>query len=94
MEGGIIVIFDSDGNTILMSPFDSFMSASFWHEKVPPTAGGRINWGVMGGVKSIYDHKQSFILVAADSINKVSSNSCHLSRVIKGTKVQAVIKRM
>lgn len=45
------------------------MSSSFWYET---DAHGRVNWGVMGGVKSIpKGHRQSVIIMAADSINKV-----------------------
>jgi hypothetical protein len=70
MGGGPLAIFDKFGNTVVISPLDNYMSSSFWHENNP---GGRVNWGVMGGVKSIpANYKQRFILIAASSINQVS----------------------
>jgi hypothetical protein len=50
MGGGPLAIFDKFGNTVVISPLDNYMSSSFWHENNP---GGRVNWGVMGGVLGI-----------------------------------------
>lgn len=53
------------------------MTASFWHEGHP---GGRVNFGVMGGAKTIpANYRQRFILVAASSINKVNNSVCRFS---------------
>lgn len=80
MGGGPIAIFDEMGNTVIISPLDNFMSSSFWHEDHP---GGRINFGVMGGAKSIpANYRQRFILLASSSINQVRQNSIGWLKVV------------
>uniref|UniRef100_K1QR96 Uncharacterized protein n=1 Tax=Magallana gigas TaxID=29159 RepID=K1QR96_MAGGI len=51
IKGGPLAVFDSDGNTVLISPSDNFMAISMWHDQSP---GGTVNWGVMGGAFSEY----------------------------------------
>ncbi|KAH3797073.1 uncharacterized protein LOC127837128 [Dreissena polymorpha] len=65
IEGGPLAIFDKDGNTLVFSPFNSFMAASFLH------ADGNYYGGVMGGVSEIpAGYNQDFILYYASGINK------------------------
>ena len=69
MKSGPLVVFDSDANTILVAPFDNFMSISMWHDGAP---GGTINWGVMGGVDYIpKDYSVKIVAIAATGIKKV-----------------------
>lgn len=49
LDSGPLVVFDQDGRTLVISPFDHFMAASYWHNTVDQT----INWGIMGRVGSI-----------------------------------------
>nr|XP_022327168.1 uncharacterized protein LOC111126669 isoform X3 [Crassostrea virginica] len=68
MKSGPLVVFDSDANTILVAPFDNFMSVSMWHDGAP---GGTINWGVMGGVDYIpKDYSVKIVAIAATGIKK------------------------
>lgn len=83
MGGGPLAIFDKYGNTVVISPLDNYMSSSFWHENNP---GGRVNWGVMGGVKSIpANYKQRFILIAASSINHAFEDLGEALKIVSGT---------
>lgn len=82
MSGGPLAIFDSYGNTVIISPLENYMSADFWHEDHP---GGRVNWGVKGGVKSIPAYRQRFILLAADSINQAFEDLGQALRLVSGT---------
>ncbi|VDI03427.1 Hypothetical predicted protein [Mytilus galloprovincialis] len=82
MGGGPIAIFDEMGNTVIISPLDNFMSSSFWHEDHP---GGRINFGVMGGAKSIpANYRQRFILLASSSINQAFQDLGKALRKVSG----------
>ena len=50
LTGGPLAIFDRDGRTIVLSPFNNFMSASFLHDQ---PYGGNFYGGIMGGAFSI-----------------------------------------
>ncbi|KAL4218854.1 hypothetical protein ACF0H5_021442 [Mactra antiquata] len=68
IAGGPLAWFDIDGHTIVFSPFNNFMSASFSHDK---DVGGYYYGGVMGGVYSIpAGHHQDFILYYGVGVNK------------------------
>lgn len=69
MKGGPLAVFDTAGNTILISPSDNFMAISMWHDQAP---GGTVNWGVMGGVDQIpAGYSVRVVAVAASGINQV-----------------------
>lgn len=71
IKGGPLAVFDSDGNTILISPSDNFMAISMWHDQSP---GGTVNWGVMGGVDQIpAGYSVRVVAVAAPGINQVGN---------------------
>lgn len=69
LDSGPLVIFDQDGRTLVISPFDRFMAASYWHNTVDQT----INWGIMGRVGSIpQDYTYSTVIFyESHGINKV-----------------------
>ncbi|KAL3872440.1 hypothetical protein ACJMK2_040366, partial [Sinanodonta woodiana] len=67
--GGPLAILDNNGNTLVISPLDNFMSASSWHREKP---GGHVCWGIMGGVNSIPSgFIYQTIIVYDNGINKV-----------------------
>lgn len=71
IKGGPLAVFDSDGNTVLISPSDNFMAISMWHDQSP---GGTVNWGVMGGVDQIpAGYSVRVVAVAAPGINQVGN---------------------
>ncbi|XP_033764085.1 uncharacterized protein LOC117345186 [Pecten maximus] len=81
MLSGPLAIFDETGTTLLLSSADNFMASSVWHQESP---GGRVNWGVMGGVDSIpAGYSVRTILVPAQGINTAFEywglilRSCH-----------------
>ncbi|XP_069109066.1 uncharacterized protein [Argopecten irradians] len=81
MLSGPLAIFDETGTTLLLSSADNFMASSVWHQGAP---GGRVNWGVMGGVESIpAGYSVRTILVAEQGINMAFERwglilrSCH-----------------
>ena len=79
MKSGPLVVFDSDANTILVAPFDNFMSVSMWHDGAP---GGTINWGVMGGVDYIpKDYSVKIVAIAATGIKKVGDRLWRCNRL-------------
>ena len=70
MEGGPLVLFDQNGNTFVLSPMSNFMSASMQYV---PDNGGHVNFGVMGGAKSVnVNYTVDFILYySSKGINQV-----------------------
>lgn len=48
LESGPLILFDSTGETIIISPLNQFMSVSMVHMKQK-----YISWGIMGKVMSI-----------------------------------------
>ena len=70
MKSGPLLLFDSIGHVIIMSPFSRFMSASLWHNHQDKA----ISWGIMGDVKEIpagfqYD---TMLMYGDQGINQVS----------------------
>ena len=64
------MLFDREGQTIIISPFNNFMAASFWQDSI---SGGRLCAGTMGGVRHVPPlYKQTFMIVFGSSINKVN----------------------
>ncbi|ESO98784.1 hypothetical protein LOTGIDRAFT_158730 [Lottia gigantea] len=50
LEGsGPLAVFDKDGNTLLTTPLDNFMSISTWKDDV----NNFVYWGIMGGVDQV-----------------------------------------
>ena len=49
MSGGPWVVFDQSGNTLVISPLNSFMSTSVSHDSTKNT----VSWGVMGNASSV-----------------------------------------
>ncbi|XP_071097695.1 uncharacterized protein [Haliotis cracherodii] len=47
--GGPLVLFDRDGNTILIQAFTNFMAVSMYYDSVTST----VNWGIMGDVDTV-----------------------------------------
>ncbi|OWF39492.1 uncharacterized protein LOC110464957 [Mizuhopecten yessoensis] len=81
MLSGPVAIFDQTGTTLLLSSADNFMTSSVWHQDSP---GGRVNWGVMGGVNLIpAGYSVRTILVPAEGVNTAFETwglilrSCH-----------------
>ncbi|XP_048777941.2 uncharacterized protein LOC125681766 isoform X2 [Ostrea edulis] len=86
MAGGPLAVFDTDGNTILISPYDNFMVTSMWHDKAP---GGTINWGIMGGVDSIpKTYYVKTVAVAASGINKAFQEYGSLLKLLYKTETE------
>lgn len=68
ITGGPLALFDRDGRTIVLSPFNNFMSASFLHDS---NQGGNFYGGIMGGVSTIpAGYHQDFIMYYDQGINK------------------------
>ena len=62
-------MFNRDGNTVVLSPYNNFMAASAWHIGKP---GGHVCWGIMGGVNEIpANFSYSTMLVYDDGVNQV-----------------------
>ncbi|XP_053380271.1 uncharacterized protein LOC123527425 [Mercenaria mercenaria] len=68
ITGGPLALFDQDGRTLVISPFNNFMSASFLHDQ---NKGGNYYGGIMGGVSTIpAKYHQDFIMYYGKGINK------------------------
>lgn len=50
LSGGPLVLFNTNGSTIVISSMSNFMSASMKHDKL---AKGTVDYGIMSGVDSI-----------------------------------------
>lgn len=84
MKGGPVAVFDTAGNTILISPSDNFMAISMWHDQAP---GGTVNWGVMGGVDQIpAGYSVKVVAVAASGINQAFSEYGRFLELLYKTK--------
>lgn len=84
IKGGPLAVFDSDGNTVLISPSDNFMAISMWHDQSP---GGTVNWGVMGGVDQIpAGYSVRVVAVAAPGINQAFSEYGRFLELLYKTK--------
>ena len=71
MKGGPLVLFNDNGQAMLIVPLDNYMSASMCHDGKP---GGHLAWGIMGGVNEIpANHVVRTGLFYSESINEVSS---------------------
>lgn len=70
IKGGPLILFNSNGDSVVLSSMSNFMSASM--EYVPEN-GGYVNFGVMGSATSITENYQvDFIVYYSDrGINKV-----------------------
>lgn len=69
MRSGPLALFDAEGFTMIITPLDNFMAASFWHKD------GTVNWGIMGGVDSVpANFEYSTLLYAGSGINEVNNN--------------------
>ena len=81
LESGPLVLFDEAGNVLIVSPFNEFMAASYWHHTQEKT----INWGIMGGVNDVpagFSYS-TMIYHGTEGINKVRSPSFYLVLVGK-----------
>ncbi|XP_052789947.1 uncharacterized protein LOC128224213 isoform X2 [Mya arenaria] len=82
ITGGPLALFDSDGRTLVLSPFNNFMSASFLHDA---GIGGNYYGGIMGGVSSVpMGYTQEFILYYDTGINKAFEGWGKLMRTFYG----------
>ncbi|CAH1776345.1 unnamed protein product, partial [Owenia fusiformis] len=50
LDGGPLSIIDKQNNVLFISPFDNFMAANNYHDKL---FGGAVSWGIMGKVNTI-----------------------------------------
>lgn len=71
MDGGPLVLFDDNGDTLVISSMSNFMSASMQYNAIN---GGYVNFGVMGGATSIpANYTVDFIVYYSGSgINQVN----------------------
>lgn len=71
MQGGPLVLFDTLGDTLIISPMSNFMSASMQHKRLAPNS---IHYGIMGGVNSIpKNYTVDFMVYYSDQgVNKVN----------------------
>jgi hypothetical protein len=74
LNGGPLVLFNPNGDTIIISAMSQFMAASMQHNKY---VGGNLNYGIMSGVNEIpANYSLDFIVFYSDKgINKVHSKS-------------------
>ena len=74
MESGPLLLFDTTGRVIVVSPLTQFMAASLWHNQQD----GDISWGIMGDVNEIpAGFQYDTILVYSDQgINQVVFQIC------------------
>lgn len=72
LAGGPLLLFNPQGDTIIISQMSQFMATSMQHEN---HAGGYLNYGIMGGVDSIpQNFTADFLVYYSDKgINKVIS---------------------
>ena len=76
IRGGPLALFNTDGKTVVISPYNHFMAASLWHYNKP---GGQVAWGIMGGVNEIpVNFTYSTLLVFDNGINQVIAHTINL----------------
>ena len=70
MQGGPLILFQSNGESLILSPMSNFMSASM---EYVPLKGGYINFGVMGAAEFIpKDYEVDFIVYfSGNGVNQV-----------------------
>nr|XP_022320745.1 uncharacterized protein LOC111122983 [Crassostrea virginica] len=84
LTGGPLILFDKDGNTLIISPLTEFMAASNWQDK---ESGGNVYWGVMGGVDEVpYHYTYMTIVYYAKGINKAFEGWGGALRKLYGSK--------
>ena len=69
-DGGVVVLFNGIGDTLVMSPYNNFMASSLYHD----VSSDVINWGIMGRVGAVpAGYSSKFILYhSPDGINTVT----------------------
>ncbi|KAK3600159.1 hypothetical protein CHS0354_012282, partial [Potamilus streckersoni] len=68
LEGGPLVLFNQNADTLIISPFSQFMASSLWHDGL---YGGSVYWGIMGDVESVPPNFQyDTIVYYANGISK------------------------
>jgi hypothetical protein len=69
IAGGPLVLFNEEGDTLVISPMSNFMSASMEHNIF---IGGSLSFGVMGGVNTIPENYSVDFIVyyGSEGINK------------------------
>lgn len=67
--GGFLVIFDEEGNMLIIFFFFEFMVVLNWQDR---EVGGNIYWGLMGGIDEVlYYYIYMMIVCYVKGINKV-----------------------
>lgn len=67
--GGFLVIFDEEGNMLIIFFFFEFMVVLNWQDR---EVGGNIYWGLMGGINEVlYYYIYMMIVCYVKGINKV-----------------------